>query len=386
MPKIRLILLRVIAYINLALRLIPLTGRGLVLFILGIFILNRYAYQQQDLIASVFGGVFVFLVPFISILLAILYLKLKRQVKIRSGFLTKHCFSKQNIEAFIAIENCRIPPYFVVLVERVFEYSDAQTETHLLSGMSESKREILDTVYFPHRGIWKVQKLRFTLEDRLGLSRLSWEYPLVECQCEVFAPNIELRSIPSPASSAKAGEEAEFSKERSGELFDMKSYDPTDGVKHILWKVYARSNELVVRRPEPALHPDGVVAVYLVASKREDHVAGAFQSYLEKLEAENIQVLFGLDGYGEKIIAKEEILHAINRFVWSDADDTYFKRYLECLTQSATNLNKVVVFINKENINRTNSLITIARDFNWECIIVPIEQKFDYNPTHANIE
>jgi hypothetical protein len=203
-----------------------------------------------------------------------------------------------------------------------------------------------------------MKSVRCQIGDALGLSRMTWDYP-IEASIEVSAANIPIKALPVVAASSRAGDELSVSQERSGDLYDLKPYDPNDGVKRILWKTYAKSGQLVVRRPEPAMIPEGEVAIYLIASREEDYVAGALQSYLKMLHDNQIVVLFGTDGLnsisqehagspGETSYCStpENIQRAINRSAWSPnaGQATDFQDFLESVEGPGRRIHQVVVF------------------------------------------
>ncbi|MCB0324688.1 MAG: hypothetical protein KDD69_13995, partial [Bdellovibrionales bacterium] len=140
-------------------------------------------------------------------------------------------------------------------------------------------------------------------------------------------------------------------------------------------KTYAKSGELVVRRPEPAIIPEGEVAVYLIAGRADDATAGALQHYLDVLEQQQITVLFGTDGlhyqpqpgldrieqgaddvgaHGGTLYYcsdRDEIQRAINRSVWSRTvgTGTEFEAFLESLASNNRPVHNVIVFAPAES-------------------------------------
>ncbi len=208
-------------------------------------------------------------------------------------------------------------------------------------------RRLSDSLLFPHRGVWHLTGLQFHLEDFLGFTSLTWDLPL-SLSIEVSAPLLTIRPLPIVASSATAGDDISLAHERTGELFDMKPYDPSEGASRILWKTFARSRQLFVRRPEPALLPEGEVAVFVVANRSEDYVVGACRSFLEQLRENQIVILLGTDSAAAPAVLSErdEMHHLLNTDVWSDSAGTgvSFPLYLEALLAKRQFLNRVVVF------------------------------------------
>ncbi len=66
-----------------------------------------------------------------------------------------------------------------------------------------------------------------------------------------------------------------------GDRVDYRTYNRSDPARMILWKVYARTRELLVRTQEPSRTPDARPLVYLVTGSRDDAAAGAARVLME---------------------------------------------------------------------------------------------------------
>lgn len=66
-----------------------------------------------------------------------------------------------------------------------------------------------------------------------------------------------------------------------GDRIDMRRYGDGDPIRYILWKVYARSRELMVRMPERAFSPSRQTVAYLVAGRGDAPAAGAARAAIE---------------------------------------------------------------------------------------------------------
>ncbi len=58
-----------------------------------------------------------------------------------------------------------------------------------------------------------------------------------------------------------------------GDLYDMRHYGPGDPVKHILWNVYAKHREVIVRTPERAMAPVDRLQALLVTGDDDEPAA-----------------------------------------------------------------------------------------------------------------
>ncbi len=341
----------------------PITVRGLLALALSAFAVKQYALPESDLVAYIIGGSLLALVLVAVIVTSIIRLKLGRAVRAEVRFDNLNAYSGREVPAGIVLFDSSVPPFFSLQLERIFDHSGVTSPVHILRGGSlGTPRHLFDSLLFQHRGLWRVTALRFTIRDALGFSSLSWELK-TESSIEVSAPTIPIKPLPIVAASSRVGDDLSLSRERTGDPFDIKAYDPSEGINRILWKTYARTGELVVRRPEPAIIPEGEVAIYMVARTRDDYVAGALQSYVDYLTASQITVLFGTDGVqrqsgtsiglgagwgadGGYFINPDDIRHAINRSVWSTECGTAagFDAYLDALMKSNRLIYRVIIF------------------------------------------
>jgi uncharacterized protein (DUF58 family) len=364
------------------------------------FIIQVFGKDESDLIASILGGGLITLV--IASLFGVTYLrrKLQKQLSIESHIDYSASFSRTPVQAGITAHKANIPAFFSLNLRRAFRSRKVLSPSHILFGHQET-RKLIDSILFPHRGLWSLNAIEATISDSLGFARLSWDIPLDQ-GVEVSAKPIPIRPLPIVAASSRSGDQLNESMERSGDLFDIKAYDPSDGVKRILWKIYAKSGDVVVRRPEPAIIPEGEVAIYLVANRRDDHVAGALQSYLEMLYRNQITVLFGTDGItasrhsfrgaqqrlaalkgaeSERLFVSlpADIQRAINRSVWSiDAGSANgFEAFLEALESDGRVIRKVIVFAPAERSNWFKQIGPIAAQHNVSLSIASVPKELD---------
>lgn len=66
-----------------------------------------------------------------------------------------------------------------------------------------------------------------------------------------------------------------------GEYLDMRRYAHGDSLRHVLWKVYGRTRELLVRTPERAITPSRSTIAYLVAGADDEASASAARAFIE---------------------------------------------------------------------------------------------------------
>lgn len=117
-------------------------------------------------------------------------------------------------------------------------------------------------------------------EDLLGLWRFTVRVPQPRA----------VRTLPDPgrlpaaelATSLSSGDLLSWpSGPPRGDFVDFRTYTRSDPARLILWKVYARSRQLMVRAQEPAHAPEGCPLLYLVAGENDGAAAAAARVILE---------------------------------------------------------------------------------------------------------
>lgn len=115
---------------------------------------------------------------------------------------------------------------------------------------------------------------RFVIEDGFGLARLS--FTRTEARSVRVLPwTGELDRSPLLRSLASGDELPHPAGELVGDRVDMRRYVPGDPLRLVLWKVYARTRQLMVRTPERSLSPSVRIAAYLPATKGDEPAAAA---------------------------------------------------------------------------------------------------------------
>ncbi|MBK8481606.1 MAG: DUF58 domain-containing protein [Proteobacteria bacterium] len=66
-----------------------------------------------------------------------------------------------------------------------------------------------------------------------------------------------------------------------GDLLDMRGYGYGDPLRHVLWRAYARTRQLLVRTPERALIPSSSAAAFFVAGTGDEASASVARLFIE---------------------------------------------------------------------------------------------------------
>ena len=327
------------------------------------------AVKKEDLVLSVLALSITSTILVLTILNLLAYLKLKN--KLNLNLILSDTVSKTANKLNLGVKNCNIPSFFSLKVSPLFS-SSSETITVvsdlILSGKFEDTQYSNFNVSFPHRGYWKFKGYELEIGDILGISKKSWRI-LDDKKVKVSPKPVHIQQIPMIASSARSGDELNLPKERSGEPFDIKPYEKSDGVRRILWKTYARTKELYVRRPELAVIPEGEVAIFLIAKKEDDAVAAAALKQVEYLNQQDLVVCFGADGsdkisYQYKNIEEEILKSAFSSQAGKAESILRFIKTLEEQNYSVSQINvfcpedsKIIDFLSGIENVRINLLV-----------------------------
>jgi hypothetical protein len=107
----------------------------------------------------------------------------------------------------------------------------------------------------------------------------------------------------------------------TGDFFDMRRYGAGDPIRFILWKVFAKTRDLLVRTPEAAISPDRRTIAYLVAGEGDEPAAGAARVAVDTGALGSSWVL-GADGCGEAASSPEQALEVLSKSSRAEPGDS----------------------------------------------------------------
>jgi hypothetical protein len=99
-----------------------------------------------------------------------------------------------------------------------------------------------------------------------------------------------------------------------GDYYDMRRYGDGDPIRFVLWKVFARTRELLVRTPEIALSPDRRTIAYLVAGDGDEPAAGTARLAVDS-GALGAAWELGADGCADIASTREQALDVLAKSV-----------------------------------------------------------------------
>ena len=197
-------------------------------------------------------------------------------------------FAERPIRVVVHTTPLRVFPLFQLVVELSLEPRGLEGELRLmqiLTGSLKTPREIPFSFRFPHRGHWSVRAFTFRVHDVLGITRAvvrlaQWDGPH---QFTVLPEPRAFEQLPLVSSATREGDLYTDQHTHSGDPYDIKRYHPADGMRRVVWKIFAKSGQLMSRHPEAAIAPEGQAVVCCTADWAGDHVAAVCISYLGEL-------------------------------------------------------------------------------------------------------
>ena len=92
-----------------------------------------------------------------------------------------------------------------------------------------------------------------------------------------------------------------------GDRYDMRRYAPGDPIRFVLWKIFAKTRDLLIRTPEQAIAPARQTLAYLVAADADEAAAGAARVAVD-VGAFGTDWKFGADGCSDVAESRDHAL------------------------------------------------------------------------------
>ncbi len=282
-----------------------LTFRSALLLLLSTYFLLG-PVREQDIVATVFSYTALTLFLGFACLTFIAALKIKARSRLTLVPTRDEHIALTKSTIIAKLELLRLLPFYILTVKFKFASDYPELPAIAFTGSSDEVRAVPLELTFPHRGQWKVIEIKFTLADRFGLTAFKWNADINEAGIifKAAPPAYDRHSFPIFSSCFRSGDQVMDTNRREGDPFDLKPYNPADGMKKIVWKIFARSGELISRHAEPSITPEGQVLAFGLARASDDTAAGSAIAYLRKLEDLEIQIYFGCEGQGQREIAR----------------------------------------------------------------------------------
>jgi hypothetical protein len=272
------------------------------------------------------------------------------------------------------LPNLRILPLTHLDLLINFEHPLPTPRALRITGLSREARRIHLDITFPHRGSWLIRGVHCELSDIAGCAHHSWDF--VQETTVVVAPSTSSETdLPILSSTQRPGDLVIDNINRQGDPFDIKAYHPSDGVKKIVWKAFAKRGELLSRHPEACMTPEGYVVMLVLAGPDDDNVCSRALAYVRSLDELKLDIVVGCQGgRGETPASTPEAAETLLiDSVWDSARDSLEDLRADTMrlldhcheTTQGTKIGKVLVFCSGDRLSKQAEAHKISELATW---------------------
>jgi hypothetical protein len=189
--------------------------------------------------------------------------------------------------------------------------NDGNGETAATITIEREGGELVEMAAPERRCIVERVVRRFAVRDLFGLCEIAWRRAET-VSLRVLPERGMLAQMPPPAGMADGDDLSDVYAEPRGDRVEMRQYAPGDPLRMVLWKVYARTNRMMVRTPERSVAERRKGCAYLVASPNDDATAAVARIAIERgLLGDDW--CFAADGVDRHATEREEALEVLAR-------------------------------------------------------------------------
>ncbi len=160
------------------------------------------------------------------------------------------------------------------------------------------------------RGIYDVEKIIISFCDMLGLVSLPCSVPYAQQLFTLPLPEANQKIKANPNSTEEQKHRIEIPKRVEGEHINYKEFEAGDNIQRIVWKIYAKSGQLVVRIPETKDPYASHLYFYASFFHGFNLQGGAFELELLNVYKDKVRNLFEAllhNGYEVKMPQDQEV-------------------------------------------------------------------------------
>ncbi len=218
-------------------------------------------------------------------------------------------FSKTAASFRFMIQKGNLPPLTDLSVCLEFEH-EPDRSVRLVLDTSCDREGVHNVPYvFAHRGVWRVATASWTVQDCFGFWKFhSKQIPHGIAEATTVYPQLSMLHQLDPLyASVKQGDDQLDTAQLGTDLYDIKRYHPSDGLRKIVWKVFARTGELLSRHPEQTITPDGKVILLVAGGRMADAGYSQCYQYMQHMHQSGVDVVAaGLQFRAEDIASEPE--------------------------------------------------------------------------------
>lgn len=351
----------------------PLTTRSVVGLLLLLYLIVGPIRESTDIVSASLTYALLIIIALTSGAVAIQGAILKRYATLEVSPPTEPAISGEPTKLLLTISRARMLPFLFLDVTIEFENPGTTSATIRISGLRGETRSIPLESLFPHRGSWEIRGIRCSLRDVSGLAKSQWEI-LKPTAITVVPPTSHESTLPILSSTQRPGELVVDVFNKQGEPFEVKAYHPSDGMKKIVWKAFAKRGELLSRHPEASMNPEGFVVMLVIADREGDSACAHALAYARSLASLNLDIIAGCEGGATRTPAHspESLLDLLIDSVWDASSSgssliaaaTALIDHCGQLTPGIT-VNKLLIFTNAERISTPTQAKAIEALAQW---------------------
>ncbi len=285
----------------------PLSVRCLLLVALGLYLLVSPVARHTDIVSAALAYGLLGTILTLAVTVAAQGLFLRRHLAVAVVPPSDEGISGEAVRVAITVPRLRLLPLLSLDLRLESSAADFPKAALRVTGFSSGDRSFTLDLTLPHRGAWPLTALRCEVKDAAGLACVSWLQPLAS-SIEVGPPEAGETRLPLISSTQRPGDLAVDVFNRQGDPFDIKAYHPSDGIKKIVWKAYAKSGELLSRHPEASMTPEGYVVMMVLARPEDDVVCSSALAYAQAVSELKLDVVAGCEGLGGRAPATSPAL------------------------------------------------------------------------------
>lgn len=349
-----------------------LTFRGALILGFIAILISGPVRSEHDIIASIFAYSFLAVIAVCLIFTVAQGIRLRRSLRVSlhspaEGGAAEAVTSGTVTRFLLRTSPVRIAPFFVLNIEPEFEHPGVKPSLHRLSGALPGDRFLNEFIAFPHRGEWNIIRIWASLGDQFGFTQLRWEMDPNPAQVfRVEPPMVSHSALPIISSCQRSGDLVVATHDRLGDPFDLKAYHPSDGLRKVVWKIFARTGELIARHPEHTMTPEGQVIVYGFVRTDDDYVCSAILSYLNQLYELDLELFFGCDGMQSLTPARsvDSAKDLLVETAWHEGHDLDDVRSLLDYCGGAlpdSHIERIVIFAPREAVSDAEASTRLAQ-------------------------
>lgn len=261
---------------------LPFTFGGAIFCVASCFAVWFFGVQRSDFVLIVIGSVGV-LMSVLGLLITwgvgvVLWYRYR---SIDGGPLLLRVGETHTVDAPIVV------PWWAPLVQIGWSWDSASMNIELV----EDKERLTPA----RRGRCNQIDRRVSVGDAFGICSIQFT---ARQSCTVkIVPESIAPTLPSILQGVQGGgDQAHPFGLATGDRIDIRNYAQGDPVRFILWKVYARTGQLVVRTPEKAFEPIQRLVAYLIVHPSDGSAAALATSVIQSNQLGESWA-FGVDGY-----------------------------------------------------------------------------------------